>query len=750
MEQKVFDSMLKSGEFEQMFNENKINELLSVGNLSKKQVDQLIELGKKLSKNELKKRQLELSKQPGYKEHILVPLIQKILAEQGRIRDPKTGRYVKKTQQSSEEMDQEDEYLEDSGDEQDTPEDSEKPKTGRLSEKIKKIAGKFVPKKMKDMFSGPKSNTAQAITSKVNTELYTKVGTSERPRLRKRDNAATVAAKLYSILRNDIEEKKLTKELKNNFREGRIDNEKRRHDEIMEALGYTGAGQSGGTGKSDEEIASSGATALLSVLGLGAVGAGIAAMSGLGGSTPPSAPSPAAAGAPAASPAPAAPAAGAPAASPAPAAPAAAASGSSAGSGFTTSGVTRWSFVQAGADPSTYTFSGNSGQNKTNLGGETIPEQKNAPALDMSKKKDGALPDLVLVFDNQSGSQRLVSEADIKKGKGRYLRVEPTATARAAAAVKSETRQKTKSEKELEDMDKASEASERSYELIIEQRQKDRVIPPSVLAPAARDVATASKVTEIPLQEPIKLPNGARVTKEVYDTLVSKGVPIISNVRTEREQLNLIAKTDEKGRSYTTLGKPVAKNSKHFTGDAIDVNPSEMTEKFAKILEENGWFQPLPKTDSNHWERRKKNSKAVLPAPKEEVVVPKPKDKVGFNTPDITSPETVPSTLLASNDYNSLSSPKDKVGFNTPDITSPETVPSTLLASNDYNSLSSNDVMTGLLLKQISSLNMDQKKVNKMQPIVLVNNSTNMIGSSRKETIVTPTHPDYNAYSPYA
>jgi len=181
--------------------------------------------------------------------------------------------------------------------------------------------------------------------------------------------------------------------------------------------------------------------------------------------------------------------------------------------------------------------------------------------------------------------------------------------------------------------------------------------------------------------------------------------------------LNLIAKTDEKGRSYTTLGKPVAKNSKHFTGDAIDVNPSEMTEKFAKILEENGWFQPLPKTDSNHWERRKKNSKAVLPAPKEEVVVPKPKDKVGFNTPDITSPETVPSTLLA---------------------------------SNDYNSLSSNDVMTGLLLKQISSLNMDQKKVNKMQPIVLVNNSTNMIGSSRKETIVTPTHPDYNAYSPYA
>jgi hypothetical protein len=92
------------------------------------------------------------------------------------------------------------------------------------------------------------------------------------------------------------------------------------------------------------------------------------------------------------------------------------------------------------------------------------------------------------------------------------------------------------------------------------------------------------------------------------------------------------------------------------------------------------------------------------------------------------------------------SAPK-KISYNTLDTTP------TLLASNDSgnsNSLSSSDVMTGLRLKQISSLNMDQKKANRIQPIVIVNNSTNIIGSSKKEITSMPTDPDYNAYSPYA
>jgi len=260
MEQKVFDSMLKSGEFEQMFNENKINELLSVGNLSKKQVDQLVDLGKKMSKSELKKRQLELSKQPGYKEHILVPLIQKILAEQGRARDPKTGRYIKK------------EKPEEQQDEQ----DNEGPNIGPMSNKSNKIAKKFAPKRMNKMFLGNKTNTAKSLTSKVNAELYSKVGQSTRPKLRKGDGAATVAAKIYSILKNDITEKKLAKELKQNFGDTKLENEKRRHKELMEALSHTGANKNVKSTEKDDDIVSKGAKELILGLGLGAAALGMA------------------------------------------------------------------------------------------------------------------------------------------------------------------------------------------------------------------------------------------------------------------------------------------------------------------------------------------------------------------------------------------------------------------------------------------------------------------------------------------
>jgi len=278
MEQKVFDSMLKSGEFEQMFNENKINELLSVGNLSKKQVDQLVDLGKKMSKSELKKRQLELSKQPGYREHILVPLIQKILAEQGRARDPKTGRYVKKEKPE----------------EQDDEQDNEGPNIGPMSNKSNKIAKKFAPKRMNKMFLGNKTNTAKSITSKVNAELYTKVGLSTRPKLRKGDGPATVAAKIYSILKNDIAEKKLIKDLKENFGDTKLENEKRRHKELMEALSHTGGNKNVKSNEKDDDIVSKGAKELILALGLGAAALGMAgAAAAQTTPTPPPAPPPA-------------------------------------------------------------------------------------------------------------------------------------------------------------------------------------------------------------------------------------------------------------------------------------------------------------------------------------------------------------------------------------------------------------------------------------------------------------------------
>ena len=94
MKNEVFKQLLDSGEFETMFKENRITELLYSGELSALQLEQLVALGKKISKEELQSRQRDLARQPGYKEHVLTPLIKKILAEQKKVRDPKTGQLL--------------------------------------------------------------------------------------------------------------------------------------------------------------------------------------------------------------------------------------------------------------------------------------------------------------------------------------------------------------------------------------------------------------------------------------------------------------------------------------------------------------------------------------------------------------------------------------------------------------------------------------------------------------------------------
>ena len=391
--------------------------------------------------------------------------------------------------------------------------------------------------------------------------------------------------------------------------------------------------------------------------------------------------------------------------------------------------------MQAGADPSTYTFSGNSGQNKTNLGGGTIPEQKGAPALDMSnksKKKDGALPDLVLVFDIQSRSQRLVSEADIKKEKGRYLRVKPAATDAVAVVTPTPTAKVVTSP-----LPAAAAAP------VISKALSSEMIMENGAAAKSTDTAEKVKNQKNPKTQQyytgdffVREVNKKTVvmTPEVNKLYEEYKIPFTSNIRTQAEQTALIdqEKSKKAGRPVTKLGYPVADISDHFTGNAVDISLKGLTKEMKEILAKNGWYRPFPTSDPVHWIKNPNfKADAVLP----------PLEKKDAAPPAVNSaPTSVPVPAPA----------KLNLGFNTPDITSPKIMSPTLLASNDYNSLSSNDVMTGLLLKQISSLNMDQKKVNKMQPIVLVNNSTNMIGSSRKETIVTPTHPDYNAYSPYA
>jgi hypothetical protein len=121
---------------------------------------------------------------------------------------------------------------------------------------------------------------------------------------------------------------------------------------------------------------------------------------------------------------------------------------------------------------------------------------------------------------------------------------------------------------------------------------------------AAKDKSKAKETANITV-----LDNGARVLDDVLE-LVKQGVPVVSNVRTQKEQEALVDHTDDKGNRFTKENLPVAENSKHLTGDALDVRTKDMTKDLEKILKDNGWMRPLPKSDPGHWQR-----------------VPKPKEK---------------------------------------------------------------------------------------------------------------------------
>jgi hypothetical protein len=116
----------------------------------------------------------------------------------------------------------------------------------------------------------------------------------------------------------------------------------------------------------------------------------------------------------------------------------------------------------------------------------------------------------------------------------------------------------------------------------------------------AEDKSKANETAKITL-----LPNGARVLDDVLE-LVKQGVPVVSNVRTQEEQDKLKDHQDEKGNWFTKNNLPVAEDSKHLTGDAIDVRTKDMTEDLEKLLKESGWMRPLPKSDPGHWQRAPK------------------------------------------------------------------------------------------------------------------------------------------------
>ena len=78
------------------------------------------------------------------------------------------------------------------------------------------------------------------------------------------------------------------------------------------------------------------------------------------------------------------------------------------------------------------------------------------------------------------------------------------------------------------------------------------------------------------------------------------GIPVISGYRSPEKQQELYTASQQPGYS----GPPVAKpgSSQHQQGNAIDVDSRKLTPQMKQTLIDNGFVQPLPKTDPNHWE----------------------------------------------------------------------------------------------------------------------------------------------------
>ena len=358
--------------------------------------------------------------------------------------------------------------------------------------------------------------------------------------------------------------------------------------------------------------------------------------------------------------------------------------------------------------------------------------EKGAAAL--AKEKDNAkkLPDLVPVFDMQSKSQKLVAPEDIEKQKGRYLRIKPAAAPAAALGTAALPASPVPDAKTTATPLPAEVAAapvpskDSSVEIIEEHRDsKSTAKKPTAKKepkekPKARQYYTGNSVLLTINGKYVVMTEEVFGLYEEYKKKTGKEIPITSNIRTEaeQEQLRKEGRYDEKRGWLTKQGLPIGEDSRHFMGTAIDVS-TILDKDMAEFLTKNGWYRPLPTSDPVHWIKNP-NFKPETEAS------PLPQGKA--SAPAVpAAPASTPVTR--------------KLSYNTLDATTEDKSPT---------SLASNDVMTGLRLKQISSLNMDQKKRNSVQPIVLVNNTTTIIGSTKKETTSIPTDPDYNAYSPYA
>ena len=137
---------------------------------------------------------------------------------------------------------------------------------------------------------------------------------------------------------------------------------------------------------------------------------------------------------------------------------------------------------------------------------------------------------------------------------------------------------------------------------------KIEIKPKSTYRPARDDEIIVERKEEpkpapiVFTHKPATVPADVDLTNE-QERLTKLGIPIISGVRSASKQELLKDHQGPDGRWYTAAGNPVADHSHHLTGNAIDTGPLNAAQR--RILAENGWFQPIPQQDPNHWEKVK-------------------------------------------------------------------------------------------------------------------------------------------------
>jgi hypothetical protein len=214
MKQEKFNELMKAGEFEKMFIDNRIGELLNSGDLTKEQIDSLIQLGKDISKAELERRQKDLESQPGYEEYILSPMVAKILGAKTKKTKSVPQKTVEKTKKMKEKFD-----------------------PGNLGKAFNKTStSSMASKQPAENNVVSEKNPTQPKVGSINAGLYANIASTKISKLRKGDSVATVATKIYTVLKTDMEERKLRAELARDFGDEKLDNERKRHKELLDAV----------------------------------------------------------------------------------------------------------------------------------------------------------------------------------------------------------------------------------------------------------------------------------------------------------------------------------------------------------------------------------------------------------------------------------------------------------------------------------------------------------------------------------